>query len=135
MVHMACACIMEKQMPRSFWFYAVVHAARMMNAIPGRYLGRLVSPFLLVHGIGHDERTWIPIFSIAYFHHEKDRDASRSHHQAHTMDGVVVGRSPTSNALLVYNPWNKKNYEPDSYWLDPYHLPSSTYPSIKYDGV
>ena len=135
MVHMARAYITEKQMPRTFWFYAVVHAARMMNAIPGRYSsGRLASPFLLVHGVGHDERTWIPIFSLAFFHHERDGDVSRSHHQAHTMDGIVVGRSPTSNALLVYNPRNKKYYEPDSYRIDPYRLPTSAYPSIKYDG-
>ena len=134
MVHMARAYITEKQMPRSFWFYAIVHAARMMNAIPGRHSGRLASPFLLVHGVGHDERTWIPIFSLAFFHHERDGDESRSHHQAHTMDGIVVGRSPTSNALLVYNPRNKKYYEPDSYRIDSYRLPSSAYPSIKYDG-
>ena len=100
MVHMARAYITEKQMPRTFWFYVVVHAARMMNTIPGKHSGRLVSPFLLVHGVGHDERTWIPIFSLAFFHHEKDGDELRSHHQAHTMDGIVVGRSPTSNALL-----------------------------------
>ena len=134
MVHMARAYITEKQMPRSFWFYAVVHAARMMNAIPGRHSGRLASPFLLVHGVGHDKRTWIPIFSLAFFHHEKDGDELRSHHQAHTMDGIVVGCSPTSNALLVYNPRNKKYYKPDSYRIDPYHLPSSAYPSIKYNG-
>ncbi len=30
---MARAYITEKQMPRTFWFYAIVHAARMMNAI------------------------------------------------------------------------------------------------------
>ena len=134
MVHMARANITEKQMPRSFWFYAVVHAARMMNAIPGRHSGRLVSPFLLVHGVGHDERTWIPIFSLAYFHHDRDGDESHSHHQAHTMDGIVVGRSPTSNTLLVYNPRNKKYYEPDSYRLDLYRLPGSAYPSITYNG-
>ena len=50
------------------------------------------------------------------------------------MDGIAIGRSPTSNALLVYNPRNKRYYEPDSYKLDPYRLPSSVYPSIKYDG-
>jgi hypothetical protein len=50
------------------------------------------------------------------------------------MDGIVIGRSPTSNALLVYNPRNKQYYTPDSYHLDPYRLPSSVYPSIKYDG-
>jgi hypothetical protein len=56
MVHMARAYLTQKQMPRAFWFYAIIHAARMMNAIPGRIHGRLASPFLLVHGVGHDER-------------------------------------------------------------------------------
>ncbi len=70
MVHMARAYITEKQMPRTFWFYTIVHAARTMNTIPGKHSGRLVSPFLLVHGVGHDERTWIPIFSLVFFHHE-----------------------------------------------------------------
>jgi hypothetical protein len=107
MVHMERAYLTEKQMPRSFWFYAITHAARMMNTIPGKYDNdRLASPFMLVHGVGHDVRTWSPIFSLCYFHHENDGDDSRSKHMAHTMDGVVIGRSPTSNALLVYNPRN-----------------------------
>jgi hypothetical protein len=50
------------------------------------------------------------------------------------MDGIVFDRSPTSNALLVYNLRNKQNYKPDSHHLDPYCLPSLVYPSIKYDG-
>ena len=134
MVHMARAYLTEKQMPRIFWFYAIVHSARMMNAIPGKYGGKLASPFLLVHGSGHDERTWFPLFSVCYFHHERDGDVPRSHCQSHTMDGIAIGRSPTSNALLVYNPRTKRYYEPDSYRLDPYRLPSSVYPSLKYDG-
>jgi hypothetical protein len=101
MVHMACAYITEKQMPCTFWFYGITHAARMMNAIPGKHFDKLVSPFLLVYGVGHDERTWVPIFSLAFFHHEKDSDVQRSKHQAYSMDGIVIGRSPTSNALLV----------------------------------
>jgi hypothetical protein len=69
MVHMARAYLTEKQMPRSFWFYAIVYSARMMNAIPGKFGGKLASPFLLVHGLGHDERNWFPLFSVCYFHH------------------------------------------------------------------
>jgi hypothetical protein len=107
MVHMSRAYLTEKQMPRSFWFFSVVHSARMMNAIPGKLRGKLASPFLLVHGVGHDERTWFPLFSVCYFHHDRDGDVARSHSQAHTMDGIAVGRSPTSNALLVYNPRTK----------------------------
>ncbi len=41
MVHMAWAYLTEKQMPRAFWFYAITHAARMMNAIPGKHSGLL----------------------------------------------------------------------------------------------
>ncbi len=50
------------------------------------------------------------------------------------MDGIVIDRSPTSNALLVYNTCNKQYYKPDIYYLDPDHLPGSAYSSIKYDG-
>jgi hypothetical protein len=134
MVHMACAYLTKTQMPRTFWFYAITHLAWMMNAIPGTYLGHLASPFLLIHGIGHDKRTWIPLFSFCYFHLDKDSDQHCSKHQAHTMDSIVIGRSPTSNALLVYNPRNRQYYEPNSYYIDPYHLPTSIYPGIKYDG-
>ncbi len=67
MVHMARAYLTEK-MPRSFWFYAIVLSARMMNAIPDKFGGKLASPFLLVHGSGHDKRTWFPLFSVCYFH-------------------------------------------------------------------
>jgi hypothetical protein len=68
MAHMARAYLTEKQMPWSFWFYAVSHSARIMNAIPGKSGGILASPFLLVHGVGHDERTWFPLFLVCYFH-------------------------------------------------------------------
>jgi hypothetical protein len=105
-----------------------------MNAVRGKHSSRLALPFVLVHGVSHDERTWIPFFSLAYFHHEHDGNQTRSKHQAHTIDGIVMGHSPTSNALLVYNPRNKQYYKPDSYCLDPYCLPSSTYPDIKYNG-
>jgi hypothetical protein len=134
MVHMAHAYLTEKQMPRTFWFYAIVHLAQMMNAIPGTYLGCLASHFLLVHGVGHNEWTWIPLFSLCYFHHKKDSDQQCSHHQAHTIDSIVIGQSPTSNALLVYNQRNKHFYDPDSYRIDPDRLPTSVYPNIKYNG-
>jgi hypothetical protein len=39
MVHMAHAYLTEKQMPCTFWFYAITHVVRMMNAIPGKYSG------------------------------------------------------------------------------------------------
>jgi hypothetical protein len=79
----------------------------MMNMIPGCYNNKLASLFMLVHGVRLDPRTWLPIFSLCYFHHEKDSDTSRSKNQAHTLDGIIPGQSPTSNAILVYNPCNQ----------------------------
>ncbi len=134
MVHMASAYLTEKQMPWSFWFYVIVHSAWMMNAIPGKFGRKLASPFLLVNGSGHNERTWFPLFSFCYFHHEKDGDVPRSHCQSRTMDGIAIGHLPTSNAMLVYNPPTKQYYEHDSYCLDPYPLHSLVYPSLNYDG-
>jgi hypothetical protein len=64
MVHMSRAYLTEKQMPRRFWFHSISHAARMMNMIPGKFHGKLASPFMLVHGEKADQRTCIPIFSV-----------------------------------------------------------------------
>jgi len=105
MVHMARAYLTKKQMPRSFWFYAVSHSARMMNAIPGKFGGKLASPFLLVHGVGHDERTLFPLFSVCYFHCEWEGDISRSHCQAHSNWPLPhfqchVGVQPSDEAVL-----------------------------------
>jgi hypothetical protein len=74
--------------------------------IPGKFHGKLASPFMLVHSVCLDQRTWIPLFSLCYFHHKKDSDASCSKNKAHTLDGIVIGRSLTSNAILFYNPYN-----------------------------
>jgi hypothetical protein len=80
MVHMACAYLTKNQMPCAFWFYVITHATRMMNAIPGKHSGWLASLFLLVHGVGHDKHTWVPLFLLAYFHQEKDGNVQRSKH-------------------------------------------------------
>jgi hypothetical protein len=63
---------------------------------------------MLANGTRPDPRTWLHLFSVCYYHHEKDSDASRSKSQAHTMDGIIIGSSPTSNAILVYNPRNQR---------------------------
>jgi hypothetical protein len=35
MVHTSCTYLTKKQMPYSFWYYAIKYSARMMNMIPG----------------------------------------------------------------------------------------------------
>jgi hypothetical protein len=106
----------------------------MMNMIPGKYRGKLASPFMLADGVRLDQRSWIPLSSLCYFHHKKVSNALRSKNQAHTLDGIVIGKSLTSNAILVYKPCNQCYYKLDSYRLDPYWLPSSVNPMIIHDG-
>jgi hypothetical protein len=91
MVHMLRAYLIEKQMPRTFWYYAIKHSARMMNMIPGKYCCKLASPFMLVHGVRPNPRTWLPLFLVCYFHHKKDSNASRFKSHACTMDRIVLG--------------------------------------------
>ncbi len=131
---MSRAYLTEKQMPRTCWYFTIKHSARIMNMIPGKYRGKLASPFMLIHGVCPDPRTWLSLFLLCYFHHDKDTDAPSSNNQAHTLDGIVIRQSSTLNALLVYNPQNQQYYEPDSYRLNSYHLPSLVYPSIVYNG-
>jgi hypothetical protein len=134
MFHMSRVYLTKKKMPRTYWYFAIKHLAQMMKMIPGKYHNKLAPPCMLVHGKRPDATTWLPLFLLCYFHYDKDSDASCSKHKAHTMDGIVVGRSSTSNAILVYNPCNQNYYELDSYRFDPYHLPSSVYPNIVYNG-
>lgn len=134
MVEMAWAFLTDKQMPRAFWFSAIQHSACMMNCIPGKVLNELTTPFELIHHSPPDSRVWFPLFSVGYFNHTRDRLVECSNFQAHTLEGIVVSRSNTSNAMVFYNPRTKQYYEPDSYKLDPSRLPSSVWPNdIKYD--
>ena len=89
---------------------------------------------MLVHGTKPDIWSWFPLFSVCYFHTTKDGNISRSKNQAKAMDGIAIGHSPTYNALLVYIPRNKNFYEPETYSLDPYRVPGSIYPNVKYYG-
>jgi hypothetical protein len=89
---------------------------------------------MLVYGLHLGQRTWIPLISLCYFHYGKGNDALGSENQAHTLDDIVIGRSLTLNAILMYNPCNQGYYEPNSYRLDPHHIPSSVYSLIVYNA-
>ncbi len=106
----------------------------MVNTIPGKCRTKLASPFMFVPSVHPDPRTWLLLFLLCYFHHDKDSNASCFKNQAHTLDGIVIGQSSTLNAILVYNPQNQWYYEPNSYRLKPHHIPLSVYPSITYNG-
>ena len=67
---MARAYITEKQFGREFWYFAVCHAAIMLNQVPGRLGLKPATPFELFHNAKPDSKTWFELFSIGYFNHE-----------------------------------------------------------------
>eukprot|EP00804_Cyclotella_cryptica_P009045 CCRYP_003142-RA/>CCRYP_003142-RA protein AED:0.35 eAED:0.14 QI:0/0/0/1/1/1/2/0/1801 len=129
-VKMARAYLTEKQMSREFWFYAVKHATRMMNYIPGRMGRRLVSPFELVHGTKPDATTWFKLFSVGFFKMESSSDGKHLKTQSMSLAGIAVGRDDTSNTILFYNPITRSYYRPQAFSLDETRLPLAQWPGI-----
>ena len=85
--------------PRIFYF-AVRHAAIMLNQVPGQLGLTLMTPFELVHKSKPDSKTWFGLFSIGYFNHDTDNAESHSKLQSHTLDGIAVGRYDRSNDII-----------------------------------
>ncbi len=114
MVHMARVHLTKKQMPCSYWFYGITQAAWLMNTIPGKYKDHLALPFLLFHGVGHGERMWILLFHCATSIMKRTVMRPSPNKWPTLWTALSLGRSPTSNALMVFNLWNGHYYEPDS---------------------
>ena len=132
---MARSYITEKQVGREFWFFAIKHAAHMLNQVPGRLGRKLTSPFELVYNQKPDARTWFELFSVGYFPVESKSGESASTFQSQSMDGIAVGRCDKSNTIMFYNPITRKYYSPPVFKLERSHLPVMLYPkNIRFDG-
>lgn len=127
---MARSYITEKQVGCEFWYFAIKHAAHMLNQVPGRLGCKLTTPFELVHGKKPDARTWFELFSVGYFPVESKAGETASASQCQTMDGIAIGPDEQSNTILFYNPMTKKYYSPPVFKIDrSHHLPVMLYPN------
>ena len=117
-IQMARAFITEKQVGREIWYFAVRHAAMILNQVPGRLGLKLTTPFELVHNSKPDSKTWFELFTIRYFNHETDNAKICSKLQAHTLDGIAVGRYDRSNSIIFYNPITSSYYHPPVFRLN-----------------
>ena len=134
-IQMARAYITEKQVGREFWYFAIQHAAMMLNNVPGRLGRKLTTPFELVHNQKPDSKTWFELFSVGYFNHSTDNAESRSKSQAQTLDGIAVARDDKTNTITFYNPLTKSYYRPPAFKLDEGRLPVTNFPkSLRFDG-
>ena len=132
---MARAFITETQVGQELWYFAVRHAAMMLNQVPGRLGLKLTTPFELVHNSKPDSKTWFELFSIGYFNHNTDNANIRSKLQAHTLYGIAVGQDDRSNSIIIYNPITSSYYRPPDFRLNESKLPITNFPhSLRFYG-
>ena len=124
LVQMDWAYITEEQVGRDFLFYAISHAASMLNQVPGRLGHKLTTPFELVHGVNPDSKMWFETSSVCYSNKEKDDATSRSNTEDHSLDGIAVVRDNKNNTIVFYNPITRSYYRPPASTRDAF--PSRT---------
>jgi len=72
MLAMARNWLVSAQLPGTFWFYAIRHAAEVCNYFPYKLEdGAFTTPFQLVHKAKPDLRVLFPTFGLAAVHHER----------------------------------------------------------------
>ena len=131
--HMARAFVTDKHMPRSYWFWAIRHAARVHNIFPIKFENKITTHHELVYGSKPDYRQLFRLFSTAYFSHTKDGTKTRTNVQSHSMQGIAVGWSDTANGMEIYNPITKQLYTTTVYKLDE-HNQTKLHFNLTYDG-
>ena len=69
---MARAYINNKQMSKSYWYWAIKHASRIQNIFPLKYNDEYATPYEMVFKDKPDYCQLIRLFSTVYFSHSKD---------------------------------------------------------------
>jgi hypothetical protein len=106
-------------MPKQFWFFALHHAAQVLNYCPCKKNDTLTSSFALINQRHPDFRVIFHLFSVGFFRHMTYGPCAHTQFESHTQTGIAIGRSPDSNAMKFYHPVTKEIYtsadfKPDS---------------------
>jgi hypothetical protein len=105
MVAMARGWLASAELPSTFWFYAVRHAAEVCNYLPYRLDdGSYTTPFELAHQTKPDLRVLFKPFGLYAVRRERSGDISLNKFDPQSLPMIAVGQSPNSNGLQFYNP-------------------------------
>jgi hypothetical protein len=133
-IAMARSYIMDMQMPRHSWYWAIRQAVFVMNYLPCTVSHILTSPHELVYGVKPDYRLLFRLFSTGYFKHSSDGSRRRDGiTEATSMAGIAVGHCRKSEGLLFYCPHNSQFYSSVDYKLDEGRSTPNTF-NLQYDG-
>jgi hypothetical protein len=106
-VAMARNWLASAELPPSFWFYAIHHAAEVCNNLPFRLEdGTYTTPFEIAHQQKPDLRVLIKPFALAAVRRERHGDNNLNKFESQSLPMITVGRCPNSNGLQFFNPAN-----------------------------
>ena len=130
---MARAFITDKQMPKSYWYWAIKHANQVMNTFPIVLNKQLTTPMEVATGTKPDLRQLFSLFSTAFFSKLEDSTTKRTNMQSHTMQGIAVGWCEKANGMNIYNPLTKQLYTTNLFRPDE-SMSTKNYFNLSYNG-
>jgi hypothetical protein len=120
LVTMARTWLASAELPSSFWFYAVRRATEVCNYFPLQLEdGSFITPFELVHAVKPDLRVLFKPFTLAAVRRERVGNETLGKFEAQSTPMITLGRCPTSNGLLFYNPVNNSFVSSIDYTFQP----------------
>jgi hypothetical protein len=106
-VNMARNWLASAELPSTFWFYAVQHAAEVCNYFPYRLEdGSYSTPFEIAHKTKPDLRVLFKLFGLAAVHRERIGASTLNKFEAQSVPMIAIGCCPNSNGIQFYNPSN-----------------------------
>jgi hypothetical protein len=120
------------ELPSTFWFYAVHHAAEVCNYFPmSMEDGTFSTPFELAHHSKPDLRVLFKPFALAAVQQERVGDNVLEKIASQSMPMIAIGHCPTSNGLQFYNPANSTFVSSIDYTFQ-HHVTSGSRFGLKY---
>jgi hypothetical protein len=131
---MTHAILVDRDMPKSLWLFALRHTIQVYNYFSIMVDGIITTALEQVHQSQPKfQAIMYPIFNHGYFRHTRDSNRECLHFEPQTQPGIIIGCSEKANGLMFWNPVKNWISVSADYRLDPLgHLPSPF--SIKFDG-
>lgn len=80
-----------------------------------------------------DYGTLVPLFSTAYFKHDRDRNRARDGSESKVLQAILVGRSHQADGYLLYSPYTREFYVSGDCKIDTGNHTATAF-NLKYDG-
>ena len=85
LTNMARSYVTQYKMSHEYWWWALRHAAQVMNIFPCSVDVTKTSPLELGFGVRPDYCILVPLFAVTYFRHLKDGNRPRDSMESRTM--------------------------------------------------